>query len=346
MQDRDSMPTSELDDLLPSESKVVVAVLNWGLGHATRMIPIIRKLIRKENEVIIASDGEAESLLMHTFPNLLFYTLPGYNIKYKYESLVKNIFTQFSKGYSTKKEEHLVLKKLLDEHRDVSMIISDNRFGCYSKRIKSIFITHQLKPFHSLKLMRWIFGGFMKTMLRPYDEIWIPDHGTKAQRLSGELSDEKGIHKPQKYIGPLSRFANSNMKALVENQNLLVILSGPEPQRTILEEKLIPFLKLHSEKNIILIRGKIDDTRQLEGMGRIKVFNFLSGQKLEQALIHADTIICRSGYSTLMDLEALHKTAILIPTPGQTEQEYLADYLHKSRAWQVVQQNNLSKIAL
>jgi uncharacterized protein (TIGR00661 family) len=282
---------------------------------------------------------------MLTFPTLKFYTLPSYDIHYTYESIFLNIGTQFLKGLKTKKAEHEVLNKILTDEPNIRLIISDNRFGCYHRSIKSIFITHQLKPHHRLKAVRWIFAYFMKKMMAPFSEIWVPDYGPPSKRISGRLCDNSNITQSVKYIGPLSRLNKSDEETQVIRNQILILLSGPEPQRTYLEKELLKIFRLRKDKKVAFIRGKMDDTLYKE-YDHIDIIPFAVGQKLANYILQAETIICRSGYSTIMDLLHLGKQAILIPTPGQTEQQYLAVQMSKNHGWKWIDQKNLDHLEI
>jgi predicted glycosyltransferase len=282
---------------------------------------------------------------MFTFPTLKFYTLPSYDIHYTFKSFFLNIGSQFFKGLKTRKAENASLNKILKDEPNISLIISDNRFGCYHSNIKSIFITHQLKPYHSLKVVRWVSAFFMKIMTAPFSEIWVPDYGPQSKRISGGLCDDSNIPQPVKYIGPLSRLSKTEEEIEVIKNQVLILLSGPEPQRTFLEKELLKIFSKHKDKKVVLIRGKMDDTLFKE-YDHIDIIPFTSGQKLANYILQAETIICRSGYSTIMDLLHLEKQAILIPTPGQTEQEYLAVQMSKNHGWKWIDQKKIDQLVI
>ena len=303
--------------------KVLVAPLDWGLGHATRCIPIIKYLIESNAEVIIASNGPSLILLKKEFPTLTSLKLPPYNIKYYSRNMGINMILQFPKIVYAIISEHLILKRIIKQY-NIDIIISDNRFGCFNKNIKSIFITHQLyiQMPKQLKFLGGIIRSVNHFFIRKFDECWIPDFEDKTQSLSGNLS-----HPPpnflHKYVGPLSRM---NFEKTTINRRILVILSGPEPERTRVEKRLIKALKSTTD-SILLIQGKPDKLiKQKEIAPNFISQNFMTSDTLNQAILESEIIICRAGYTSIMDLVILGKKAILIPTPGQTEQEYLAEY--------------------
>jgi len=316
--------------------KVLVCPLNWGLGHATRCIPLIENLIAEQHEVVIAADGHPLQLLKEVFPDVRFIESASYNIRYnKGNSQVSAMFRSLPKIFAGIIKEHRWLKQLnKQEHFD--RIISDNRFGLWHKNVHSIYITHQLmiKMPPILKVMEPVVWLGHRFFINRYDECYIPDFSEKDNNLSGDLSHLYPIPKNAKFIGVLSRFSGySNAIKSVDKYDTVVLISGPEPQRTLFEEQMVNTFRSSDEK-ILIIQGLPGNNRTDNTIGNIKIIPHLSTELMAMQFKQAKRIICRSGYSTIMDLatlDCLHK-AILIPTPGQTEQEYLAHYLHKKTA--------------
>lgn len=302
---------------------ILVAVLNWGLGHASRCIPIINELLQQGAKVSIASEGRTLALLEKEFPHLGLYTLPAYDITYKNKNMFWNIGKQLPKIARAIYKEHRAIRKLVQEQR-IDAIISDNRFGCYDRRIPSIFITHQICikiPFFPLEYLVNICNH---QCIYRFNACWIPDF-EPPYNLAGSLSiPPKHLHSI-KYLGALSRMTAQSRKI---EKEVIIILSGPEPQRTYLEELLIEQAQTLPQ-NFLLIQGKTESYQHFKKGKNIEVKSFLTGKELNKAINSSDLIISRSGYSTIMDLYQLSKKAILIPTPGQTEQEYLAAELFK-----------------
>jgi uncharacterized protein (TIGR00661 family) len=297
---------------------VLVAPLNWGLGHATRCIPIIRALEQSGFTPIIASDGNALEILRKEFPHLISLELPSYQIEYPQdgENFKWKIFKIMPKIVDAVLGEKKMVKRLVEEF-DLIGIISDNRPGVFSKKIQSVFITHQLNVITGSTT--WISNRMQQHVIKKFDECWVPDHEGE-ENLSGKLGHLRYPDPMIKYIGPLSRFEK---KELPIKYDLMIILSGPEPQRTILEEKLrnmVPFYK----GKVIFIKGKIEDSQEKEVQENVTYYNFMTTEELEQAFNESAKVLCRSGYTTIMDLAKLSKKAFFIPTPGQYEQEYLA----------------------
>lgn len=300
--------------------KVIVAPLHWGLGHASRCVPIVHQLIQLNYTPVIASDGAALSLLRQEFPNLPFLELPTYNIRYgKYLkwSLLRKVFAITS----AVRAERKIIKNYVDQRTDVVGIISDNRFGVHHTSLPSVYITHQLKV--KAGLLTPVASWLHRVFIHRFDACWIPDD--REHSCSGELSNGS-LRIPVKYIGILSRFQH---KTLPQQWDFVMVLSGPEPNRSSLESALLAVFK-NSSQRILLVQGLVSKEQKSSQIGGVTLVNFMLGKELETVLNQADTIVARSGYSTIMDLTVLQKKCVLIPTHGQNEQEYLAEYLsHK-----------------
>jgi hypothetical protein len=295
------------------------------LGHATRCIPIIQGLLNANFEPIIASDGDALVLLQKEFPSLKRYKLPSYNIKYSKSSFHlkwKLLFSIPSVISAVKKEQKLVAEIVKNE--GVSGIISDNRFGVYNATIPSVYITHQLNVLSGNTT--WITSKVHQKISLKFDECWIPDVENEPN-LSGNLGHLKNNKFNIKYIGILSRL---KFQKTAIKYDLMVLLSGPEPQRTLLENKLLKELKNY-KGTVLFVRGIFSTNEILISKENLKFENFLLSEDLETAIQQSDLVLARSGYSTIMDLAVLEKKAFFIPTPGQFEQEYLAKILQIKR---------------
>ncbi len=305
------------------KKRILVAPLNWGIGHATRCIPIINALLENNYEPIIASDGASLELLRKEFPKLIFLPLTGYNIKYAKNSRFFKwvLFKQSKKIYKAIIAEKKQIDRIVDEF-NLSGIISDNRFGVRSDRVPSVFITHQLHVLsgNTSKATSKVHQQFLKK----FDTVWVPDF-EKEPNLSGKLGHLFSKEKELKaiYIGPLSRMVK---KTVEKKYDIMVLLSGPEPQRQLLEEKLLKELKDY-EGEILFVKGKIETKQTTLKVNQFTIYNFMTSHDLEVAINSSKLIISRSGYTTIMDLAALEKQVFFIPTPGQSEQEYLAESL-------------------
>lgn len=323
------------------KARILVVPLDWGLGHATRCIPIIKLLLENNVDVYLAGEGAQKTLLKKEFPLLPFLDVEGYRIRYAKSKfgLISSLLLQIPAILRAIKAEKKWLHEMIAEHQ-LDAVISDNRYGMYSDTIPSVFITHQLK-------IKTPFGNWADKILQKknyrlinrFTECWVPDFKTDNS-LAGELSHPKQMPSiPVYYIGILSRFLKSD-RQYVEN-HVLVLLSGPEPQRTILEEKIIKDIS-HYRYTATIVRG-LPAAKQLIPSGTmIRFFNHLPTDELANEIEKASFVICRSGYSSVMDLFTLGKKSILIPTPGQTEQEYLASKLYHDKSAVFISQKEFS----
>ena len=303
--------------------RILVAPINWGLGHATRCIPLIRKLEEKNFSPIIASDGAALELLKKEFPHLKAFELPSYNITYTSRgSLLKWKLLMDSPHILKNIKKEKKATELLVEKLNLRGIISDSRFGVRYKHLPCVFITHQLNVLSGNTT--FLSSRIHQQYLQKYDQCWVPDAPRKPN-LSGFLGHLKKPAGRVEYIGILSRFEK---KKLEPKYDYMVLLSGPEPQRELLEKKLFSALK-SSSKRVLFVRGLVSDETAEFAAPNMEVKNYLFGTQLEEALNSSKVVIARSGYTTLMDLARLEKKAFFIPTPGQFEQEYLAERMMK-----------------
>ena len=321
--------------------RILVAPLDWGLGHATRCIPIVRELLAQGCDVWLAGEGAQEQLLKTEFPDLPFIELPGYRIHYAKtaKGLIWKMIQQGPKLRRAILYEHQWLKKMVAQHH-IDAVISDNRYGLYHSAVPCIFITHQL-------LIKSSAGKWTEKILQKrnykyinrFTECWVPD--IKGENnLAGELSHPQlkpAI--PVHYIGLLSRFKKKERAE--KKEHLLIVLSGPEPQRSMLEEKIIKDIG-HYNHTATIVRGLPGSASLIPSTGMIQFYNHLPADELNDAIQEAQYIISRSGYSTVMDIMTLQKKSILIPTPGQTEQEYLGRSLMEKRIAACTEQKGFS----
>lgn len=308
-----------------AEPVVLVAPLDWGLGHATRCIPLIHALLQNNCKVILAGEGNVRALLQQAFPGVEWLHLPGYRVRYSAQKwwMPFQLIGQLPNLLSSVQEEQAWLKKVVAE-RKIDGVISDNRYGLYHPQVPSVFITHQLRIQTFLgKRADDLLQNLHYRYINRFSECWVPD--AKEKGLGGELSHPSQLPSiPVSYLGVLSRFA---MVAPVQGgKHLLILLSGPEPQRTILERMLLEQVRRYKKK-VVWVRGLPHAVEPLDVPANVEVFGHLPAKALEQKMREASFIVSRSGYSTVMDVMTLRQKAIFIPTPGQTEQEYLAQHL-------------------
>ncbi len=310
-----------------SQKSILIAPLDWGLGHAARCIPIIKELQSYPFRIIIAGDGAVAAMLKQEFPRLEVIPLPGYKIKYSKNKqwFLLKLLIQFPGILYSVMREHRWLNKVKQE-LNLCAVISDNRFGLFNPSISSVYITHQLSIKTGHRLSDKIAALIHRNISKNYTQCWIPDFGMKIN-LAGDLSHTVKLRQIDTFIGCLSRFEKKPISEITVD--LLIILSGPEPQRTIFENLLLGQLQDYDGK-VIFVRGLPGENvaaPQIVASSNVSIKNHLTATELNDAIESSSIVISRSGYTTIMDLVKLGKKAILVPTPGQTEQEYLADYL-------------------
>lgn len=310
-------------DLKSKQKTILIAPLNWGLGHATRCIPIIKALLENNYTPIIASDGIALALLKKEFPDIQTLELPSYQIEYAKNgaNFKWKLIQNGPKMVRAILEEKKIIKNWIEKHA-IDGIISDNRLGVISKKVPSVFITHQLNVMTGNTT--WITTKVHQYIIKKYTECWVPDLAGTLN-LTGKLGHINDPNIKINYIGPISRLEK---KLVPKKYDLLVILSGPEPQRGILENHLKKEI-VQFKGNVIFIEGNIESEQKTVVKEHVTYYNFMNSTELELAFNESEMVLCRSGYTTIMDLAQLRKKAFFIPTPGQYEQEYLAKKLEK-----------------
>ena len=309
----------------------MIAPLNWGLGHATRCVPIIKMLLDKPCRVFIAADGNAFLFLKKAFPTLTHIKLHDQQITYsENRGFLFTLLSQLPRIIITIFKEHYALKKIIKENQ-IDVVISDNRFGLWNRKIKSIYITHQLNiisPGNRPFLNKLLFKAH-RYFIKKYDYCWIPD-ATSEPRLAGVLSEINDEKTKYFYTGILSRFSENTSAEKNTSHDVCVIISGPEPQRRIFQEMMMTQL-LNSNIIAVMALGNPNEARDYMLTPRLRIISNPGLEELEKLIDSSEIIIARSGYSTIMDLATKGKQAILVPTPGQTEQEYLANYLSEKK---------------
>jgi UDP:flavonoid glycosyltransferase YjiC (YdhE family) len=308
--------------------KILIAPLNWGLGHASRCIPLIRDYLERGDEVVLAGDGDSLLLLQRTFPTLRVLHLPSLELRYD-EHPQQRLFywraipalLRFSLA-----DRYYLRQLLAREHFD--LVVSDNRFGLFSRDVRCVYITHQLYPIlpNRLRLFQPLVRFLHAAVYKRFDEVWVPDFADSNASLSGLLSHGGSFDQRAKYIGPLSRFSILPLSdGSFRSYAVIAVLSGLEPQRTIFEQELIERFREH-DTPVLIVRGKLKAPQTHTRVGSVTLVPSLKDEDLYSLLMQAELIIARSGYSTIMDLAALGLLckSELYPTPGQSEQEYLA----------------------
>jgi UDP:flavonoid glycosyltransferase YjiC (YdhE family) len=307
----------------PFTPRILVAPLDWGLGHATRCIPVVQLLLQRGATVLLAGTGRSGLVLRQAFPQLPYHEVPGHEITYGRSGpgLLWKILLQLPELSRTVEAENRWLRSLLETEM-IHAVISDNRYGLHHPGLLSVFITHQpgiQTPLGALgnELLR----RFHYRLINRFDACWIPDGA--APGLAGALSHPGKLPAiATRYIGPLSRFQKTTA---VTTTDLAIVLSGPEPQRSIWEQQLLQQLTTFNGK-ALLVRG-LPGEKTPAAPPNVRIIDHLPAAELAKAMMGASVVIARCGYSTVMDLTALQQRSILVPTPGQPEQEYLAKHL-------------------
>ena len=318
---------------------ILIAPLDWGLGHASRCIPIIREIISLGHAVVIATDGRALEFLKAEFPQVKCIKLQGYHPVYpKDEKMVMKMALQIPKFFLAILREHFELLSIVQQH-SIDAVISDNRYGLWLKGKPAVIITHQLfiRMPPKLKWMESMIHQLNHFFIRKFSRCWVPDL-QGDENLSGNLSHGANMPPNAEFIGMLSRFSSASSE---KKYDLLILLSGPEPQRTILEKKIINQIKQLPFRTLV-VRGVTEENKRTQPTEMIEIISHLTSEKMNEALLQSDTVICRSGYSSVMELASLGKSAILIPTLGQTEQEYLAERLSEKSFFVMQNQDTLN----
>jgi len=320
----------------------LIAPLDWGLGHASRCVPIIHDAIEKGHIVTIAADGAQKKLLQYYFPNASYVSIPRYGINYSKKAwlLPVALFFQLPKIALAIYREHQWLKT--NSHL-FDCVISDNRYGLFNTQLTTTFVTHQLLVKAPFKWAENIIQKVQYFFINRFSECWVPDIADYPG-YAADLSHPTIMPRiPVTYIGALSQFSILNNKAtntLTVKYKYCFLLSGPEPQRTMLQNRIeIEAQKLSAAS--ILIEGRPSDMpNHYQLRGSLTKLRYASGQDLLDIVMQSEFVVCRSGYSTLMELVPMHKKLILIPTPGQTEQMYLAEILAKNKLAITIDQSN------
>lgn len=326
-----------------SEPRILIVPLDWGLGHTTRCIPIIKQLIFLGCQVFIVADNESFSLLKKEFPNSVFLRYKGYEINYSHQKryFALKLLFQLPAVILKIRNEKRWLKNTINNY-SIDAVISDNRFGMYNKNVPSVYITHQLFIKTGNRVSQKIAQKIHYSFIKKYLSCWVPDN--EKNGLAGKLSHPKNLPPNVVYLGPLSRF--KILKDIDTIYDLLIILSGPEPQRTIFENEILNQLN-NLDGNILIIRGLPNEKTKPANFKNVIIENHLPSEELNMVLAKSKLVLCRSGYTSVMDLSILKMKAILVPTPGQPEQEYLAKYLlEKEYFYSENQENFIIKNAI
>lgn len=297
--------------------KILFALLDWGMGHATRTAPLIQYAIDQGWEVHIGTKGTAMAFLRSQFKDqaIVFHDKPGPDISYSERGTWFKIAGQIPAFLKSIQEETDWTESFVREV-GITHIVSDNCYGVHHQEVPSVLISHQLK----LPVPKGLDGlaqMFVENHARHFQSVWIPDD--PKLKLSGSLAH--GSLPNAQFIGVLSRLPSNVTPGKWKRVGMV---SGPEPHRSLMESALLNWFEQADDGPCLLIAGRPGDG--IIEKGKITIHPDPTADELASALLGADTLVCRSGYSSLMDIAALGKRAILIPTPGQPEQLYLAKH--------------------
>jgi len=279
------------------------------MGHTARCVAIINALVSNNNTVFFAGNAQQNCFIEKDFPQIKTVLLQGYNIQLdSKKSTYFQMALQSPKFAKAIKAENKWLHNFCANNK-VDFIISDNRYGFYHTTIPSVIITHQLSM--QLPKFKTIVNKQIAKKVECFKACWIPDF--KNHLLTGELSKSK-LKIPVHFINPLNRFQNL---VLPEKYQLLVILSGPEPERTNFLNYALAFVK-NKNYRVAFVGAKVKNNSSFENP---------TTKELARLIAQSNTVFSRAGYTTIMEMVSLNKKAILIPTVGQFEQEYLATHV-------------------
>lgn len=319
--------------------KILFSLCSWGLGHATRSLPVLRRLVKDSHDVTIYTSGRGLALLKNELKDdCRFIASTPYPSPYSDKiGFAFRFLKTAPKILKLIKEENNEVAKIVRENK-IDLIISDSRFGSYSRDIPSYLIFHQLRFIAPLRLLpaEMATEFYNHNLQDKFEKIIVSDY--KENSLSGDLSHNLRYYKPEKveYIGILSDFENMDIEPDID---YLFSISGPEPTRTILEKKI--FSELHLLKgNIAVALGKPGKFTK-EVVGNTVIYSYLEKARRDELMNRSKIVVSRSGYTTIMDVAEINKKALFIPTPGQTEQVYLGNYLEKAGFFHSVKQRKL-----
>lgn len=323
---------------MKNDLKVLISPLDWGLGHATRCIPIIQYMLTLGWKVTLAAERETAGLLSKEFPDLPLLHIKGYRIRYPKKGwlFLPKIILQIPNIMYAIVYEHRWLHHNLNTYT-WDVVVSDNRYGLFTKKAKTIIITHQLKLISGCgdPIDYWLQKKIYRRLSR-FNACWVPDTADDMN-ISGTLSHTKELPQNVQFIGPVSRMKKEN---IASKNFILLLLSGPEPQRTLLEE-ILTEQATQIDEWFLCIRGLPNTMHIKTDLHNIHFKNHVNAVELSHYIQESKLVVCRTGYSTVMDLIKLQKKALMIPTPGQTEQEYLGKRLMQLNWFTIQPQKNL-----
>lgn len=319
--------------------KILLCPLDWGIGHASRCVPLIEHFLNIGCDVIIGGGGNSLKYLKQRFPSLTFVDMPTTIIRYGKKGMISlPFYASMLRFVFNVRAEHKACDRIVREY-GIKYVFSDNRLGLFTKHAETFYMTHQLNFDNgflgkcSAKIMKFLHLHYISE----FNHCCVPDAENEGS-LSGILSQTE--LKNIIHLGPLSRLAKFSSMNIKGSDADLLIISGAEPQRSILEQNFV-YKYSKDERQLVIVRGNVNACLENQ-VGNIQYIDNPSDEELASLILSSKRIFCRSGYSTLCDLAVLNRRAVLIPTPRQPEQEYLADYFNKKFDFPVLAQNNIA----
>lgn len=300
-----------------NHQRILYSCNDWGLGHVSRSVGIIRQLLKQKNTLYFAGTSLQQEIICSYFPLVNRINMSGYDFQFKGSNnwnreIIRNAFKLF---FSIKKENKTLHK--LCKTLQIQCIISDHRYGFFHTKIPSFFVTHQVNL--PLKGVQKLVQRWHLKQLKKFTAIWVVDDSTSS--YAGKLSDSKNLSLNIFPIGIQSRFISKNTSNQIEPY-ILAVISGPFPYSLKLFEEILEYAKTTKT----LVKCIVPTHLNLPKIPSKNILFYSTNNWKEIDELYHDCIgvISRSGYSTLMDVETLQKKACLIPTPGQPEQLYLS----------------------
>lgn len=324
--------------------KILFAVHDWGLGHATRDLPLIRGLAASGHRVWVLSTGRALQLLQGELGEACEYVrlqdIPkplGRRPFWFYVRMSLSLPVVF---WTFHRERRLV-DALVAEH-GFDRIVSDSRYGVCSPSVPSFYLVHSLRqiiPGRPKRLEKMVEAA-QKLMWRRAVKLLIPDE--EEDGLAGDLCHDLACSWEGRleYIGVLASVRRRDVPQDVDH---FISVSGAEPQRTMFE-RLVLSQASSLPGRVIVALGRPEAGAAVSDGGRVQVHAFMARAEQEEMMNRARLVISRSGYTTLMELAELRRRALLVPTVGQSEQEYLAERLERLGRMHAVKQGDLDLV--
>ena len=327
-----------------SQKRVYYAVLNMGLGHAARSLPIIQEFKRRNWEILVGTNGRALRFLQKELPSVDFIETPNYQIEYSKKSfLTAKLSIQIPRILKRIHKEHLLCEEVVSKFSP-DLIFSDHCYGAYHKNICSIFLSHQIyfaTPYW-LRIFDFIPAQFNFVHHKNFSNLLIPDISNQnGGFISGQLSRLPSNKEGYNYVGILSSFVRKDH--FNEDIDVLISISGPEPQRTIFEKIILKQVENIDGKVVVLL-GKSEQVTSEKLSKNLEIYSHLPRSEMEDLFNRTKLIVSRPGYTTFMELAELGKKALFIPTPGQTEQLYLARRALEKKWFFSVGQNEINLV--